>query len=568
MKYSVVIPCHNETEANFSRCLDSWKNQTVKPYEVIVVNDCGNKELEKIVNKYGFKYIYNEIKGHHGRARNTGFKEATGDYIISCNADDYVEINEIEEIEKVNKGEEIIVIGLKTFGNEDKFGTFTFIPNKNNMPFTSKSGVYSEPLHIVKRQFILDNKIFLKENLKIADVDWVLEIEKKMKTWTFVEKILYHWNWENKTGFGESNAIMDDTIIYVRDMNIIGGIETWVYEIAKKYSEKRNITFLYKTGDAKQIRRLRKYINCIVYNNETVECKTAIFCYNTDIIDNIIAKENYILTIHGDVKATGIMFNIPKKITKIYAVSKVAQKSFIETHKNKLDELGITCDLLYNPLTIEEPKKVLNLISATRLTKEKGADRINAMANRMNELGIPFVWLIFGSNGNVSLNIDGLVKLDPKLNINNYIVNADYLLQLSDTESYGYSMVEALCLGVPVVATNMPVIEEIGIKHGINGFILDFDLKNLDEIIKSMYENNLKGFKYKQLESDEEYKKILGTETDKRYKFEKTKGFEVIVEKPCFYTLENKQCEKGDYLIIESEARLNDLVNRGYVKEL
>ena len=186
MKYSVVIPCHNETKANFSRCLDSWKNQTVKPYEVIVVNDCGNKELEKIVNKYGFKYIYNEIKGHHGKARNTGFKESTGDYIISCNADDYVEITEIEEIDKVNKGEDVIMIGLKSFGNENKFGVCSFLPNENNIPYTSKVGIYSEPVHIVNRKFIIDNKIFLRENIKTADVDWVLEIEKAMKTYAYV----------------------------------------------------------------------------------------------------------------------------------------------------------------------------------------------------------------------------------------------------------------------------------------------------------------------------------------------------------------------------------------------
>ena len=565
MKYSVVIPCHNETEANFSRCLDSWKNQTVKPYEVIVVNDCGNKELEKIVNKYGFKYIYNEIKGHHGRARNTGFKEATGDYIISCNADDYVEINEIEEIEKVNKGQDVIMIGLKSFGNENKFGVCSFLPNENNIPYTSKVGIYSEPVHIVNRKFIIDNKIFLRENIKTADVDWVLEVEKKMKTYTYVEKVLYHWNFENK--IEADNIIREDVVIYVKDMNVIGGIETWVHEIVKKYSDNRNILFLYKTGDAKQIRRLRKYVDCKIYNNEKIECKTILFCYNMEIIDKVTA-EKYVVVVHGDVKYTKLKFNLSNKITNIYAVSKLAQQSFIETHKDQLEKLKLTCELLYNPLTIDKPKKVLRLISATRLSWEKGADRINAMAKRMNELGIPFIWTVFGSNGNISLNIDGLVKLEPKLNITDYIADSDYLLQLSNTESYGYSMVEALCLGIPVVTTDMPVIEEIGIKHGENGFILDFDLKNLDEVIKSMYEKNLKWFKYEQLESDKEYKKILGAETDKRYKFEKTKGFEVIVEKPCFYTLENKQCEKGDYLIIESEARLNDLVNRGYVKEL
>ena len=127
-------------------------------------------------------------------------------------------------------------------------------------------------------------------------------------------------------------------------------------------------------------------------------------------------------------------------------------------------------------------------------------------------------------------------------------------------------MVEALCLGVPVVTTEMPVIEEIGIKHGENGFILDFDLKNMDEVINSMYNKNLKGFKYKQLESDNEYKKILGAETEKRYKFKKEDGTEVEVLKSTFYTVENITPNVGDIIYIKDEARLNMLIENRYVR--
>ena len=79
------------------------------------------------------------------------------------------------------------------------------------------------------------------------------------------------------------------------------------------------------------------------------------------------------------------------------------------------------------------------------------------------------------------------------------IKNADYLVQLSDSEGYCYSVVESLCLGTPVVVTNMPVISEIGVKHGKNGFIVDFDLHDLD--VNKLYESELT-FKYTPPTSD------------------------------------------------------------------
>lgn len=195
-KYSVIIPCFEELEEDFRMCLDGIKNQTKEAHEVIVINDCGNKDFEKIVKEYGYKYLYNEENLGCGGARNRGIREATGDYLIFCNADDYFVLNTIEEIEKVNEGQDLILVGLRGWykpNYEAKFVRLLVIPSELNTPNFSKIMGFGEPMHVVNRQFILDNNLFEIEHLAICDVDWCMRLEQAIKTYTFVHKPLYNW---------------------------------------------------------------------------------------------------------------------------------------------------------------------------------------------------------------------------------------------------------------------------------------------------------------------------------------------------------------------------------------
>lgn len=68
-KYSIVIPAHNEQE--FIRItLDSLVQQTVRPYEVIVVNDNSTDATASIIEEYTARYdwikLFNRVsKGEH-----------------------------------------------------------------------------------------------------------------------------------------------------------------------------------------------------------------------------------------------------------------------------------------------------------------------------------------------------------------------------------------------------------------------------------------------------------------------------------------------------------------------
>ena len=95
MKVSIIIPIYN-VESYIANCLHSVFNQTYKDLEIILVDDCGTDKSMNIamesINKYKSSFYIKVI--HHkenkglSAARNSGIKEATGDYIYFLDSDD------------------------------------------------------------------------------------------------------------------------------------------------------------------------------------------------------------------------------------------------------------------------------------------------------------------------------------------------------------------------------------------------------------------------------------------------------------------------------------------------
>lgn len=334
-------------------------------------------------------------------------------------------------------------------------------------------------------------------------------------------------------------------IFYFRYINSIGGIETFFYYLAKKYQD-WDITIYYLDGDINQINRLKKYVRVKQYNGEQIECDKAFFNFNLDIIENVKAKEYYQIA-HGDYKAMRIKPNTHEKITKYLGVSKQVCKTYKEV-------TGFDTELVYNPIEIDKPKKVLNLISATRLTAEKGKNRIKKLASILNKAQIPYIWTIFTDDIN-AIDNPNISYMKPRLDIINYIANADYLVQLSDNEGYCYSVVEALCVGTPVIVTDIPVFKEIGVNEN-NGFILDFDLSNVS--VEKIYKG-LPKFEYKPKEDN--WKDILEKGKSK-YKEELKMKVKVKCTRNYLDIQLAKEVTKDDEFIVNS-VRAEELVNAG-----
>lgn len=90
---SVIIPLYNR-EKTIIKTLKSLQAQTYQDFEVIIVNDGSTDNSEKAVAAYLQKnsgknayYFFNQSNQGAPAARNRGFKEAKGEFLLFCDAD-------------------------------------------------------------------------------------------------------------------------------------------------------------------------------------------------------------------------------------------------------------------------------------------------------------------------------------------------------------------------------------------------------------------------------------------------------------------------------------------------
>lgn len=133
MKISVIVPLYNQGQY-LADCLDSLFVQTIKPDEIIVINDGSTDESLEIAKKYelgsfGIVRIINQVNKGLSSARNTGIMNATGDYILPLDADDMFTETAIERIVQVAKetNADIIAPSMKCFGISSD--TIILMPN-------------------------------------------------------------------------------------------------------------------------------------------------------------------------------------------------------------------------------------------------------------------------------------------------------------------------------------------------------------------------------------------------------------------------------------------------------
>lgn len=264
-------------------------------------------------------------------------------------------------------------------------------------------------------------------------------------------------------------------VIYFPGFNCVGGVETFCYEMGLKYGKDFDITVLYRQGDPAMMKHIAEVCRVIRYRpGDKIICDVFIFGYGweKDLFDNLEARE-IIQTFHADYICRHLNPCSDPRITKRFGVAENTTEG-IRNHYEWAKDI----ETMYNPYTVKKPRKVLHLISATRLTPEKGFWRMVAFADALDKAGIPFHWDIYTDKSKPFPN-KSVSVMPHRLDILDFIADADYLVQLSDTEGYSYSIVEALSVGTPVICTEFAVAEEQGVHNGKTGFVLPMNMENL-----------------------------------------------------------------------------------------
>ena len=270
-------------------------------------------------------------------------------------------------------------------------------------------------------------------------------------------------------------------VFYFKDINSIGGCESYFYYLSCLY---KNMIVYYKTANIQQIERLSKNIECHKYKGEKIKCDRFFCCYSPDIIDNVEAKE-YIHLIHCDYKNVWFSPIINPKFTKYIGVSKLVCDSFKEL-------TGIKAECIYNPISFEIPNvekyndDKLHLISTTRLTREKGLEKMKRLCDLLERANIDYEWIVYSNKRREYIGKHVIYK-EPRFDIYKDMAKADYLVQLSDCEAYCYAVAEALMCKTKVLITDLPVFKEIGIDKR-NAIYYDHNMNVMELLNKSKAE--------------------------------------------------------------------------------
>lgn len=135
IKISILMPVHNEEEF-MEEAIKSVLNQTMKDWELIIINDRSKDRTKKIAEKYTKKdkriVLINlgKNKGWKSGALNKGLEKAKGEYICFLDGDDtYVENKLRIQINYIKKHKDIdMIYGLtKIFGRGERTRTNTLL---------------------------------------------------------------------------------------------------------------------------------------------------------------------------------------------------------------------------------------------------------------------------------------------------------------------------------------------------------------------------------------------------------------------------------------------------------
>lgn len=210
LKITVVIPCYNAA-SYLEKTINSLKEQTLKNVEFIFVDD-GSKDntlnvLEEKLKSVNLDYkIIKKLNGGVSSARNRGLEEASGDYVLFLDSDDFIEANMLELMaDKAYKSDlDIIFCGYDYVNDKGQYykkydERFEYLDGiidgttALEYMLTNKIHIWTGSI-VYKRSLLIDNKVRYYEGCNYGeDFEFICKALATAKSVSSVNQVLSHY---------------------------------------------------------------------------------------------------------------------------------------------------------------------------------------------------------------------------------------------------------------------------------------------------------------------------------------------------------------------------------------
>lgn len=212
---SIIVPVYN-VSAYIGRCVESIVSQTYEGIEFIFVDDASQDNsieiCEEIRATHDIQVSFNVV--HHERnrglsaARNTGIDAATGDYIFFLDSDDEISGDCIDKlVTPVLKDDTIEMV----MGNWEQYPEgkkdasilrqWVKLPEQDlNTSTGIRDLCFSKRVYpmgawnkLIKRSFLIENKLYFKEGLLWEDHLWNFFVLKHLRHMYIISDVTYYY---------------------------------------------------------------------------------------------------------------------------------------------------------------------------------------------------------------------------------------------------------------------------------------------------------------------------------------------------------------------------------------
>ena len=198
MRVSVIVPIYN-VEAFVERCVKSLMEQTLKDVEYIFVDDCSPdgsmKRLKETIALYPsrlsqIKLLFHSYNKGLPAARNTGLKEAQGEYIYHCDSDDFLELNALNEMYEVAKRQDADYVWCDWFLSFEKNERYMKQPTYSSV-FEALKGMLSGTMKFNVWNKLVKKSLYEQNNISFPEGHGMGEDMTMIRLLACAERIAY-----------------------------------------------------------------------------------------------------------------------------------------------------------------------------------------------------------------------------------------------------------------------------------------------------------------------------------------------------------------------------------------
>ena len=249
MKLSIIVPIYN-VAPYLRKCVDSLLAQDISDYEIILVDDGSTDNsgaiadelvdafrLSPLASRLEMRVIHQSNSGL-SEARNTGTREAKGQYILFVDSDDYLQPNTLGTLLEQAERDNLDVLrfcyqNVKESG--EAFAPYKDMTNYNDYSVTATDGLtfLNERMstQCYAWQFIVKTDIVRQElftpGIYFEDTDWTPRMLLRAKRVASTDLVVYNYLWRegsitlSQKDIAKMHKQLDDKIA------ILGRLNEW-----------------------------------------------------------------------------------------------------------------------------------------------------------------------------------------------------------------------------------------------------------------------------------------------------------------------------------------------------